>query len=122
MSPWCASRQTTGPGDPRRIQRALNTRDGQFPTGTEDDAMTKSKLVFDPFSEEHFNDPYDTYRRLRDEAPVYYSEQYDFYALSRHEDVAPAFKDFATYSSSRGVTLDEVQSGEHKSDQSMIWM
>jgi cytochrome P450 len=84
--------------------------------------MTKSKLVFDPFSEEHFNDPYDTYRRLRDEAPVYYSEQYDFYALSRHEDVAPAFKDFATYSSSRGVTLDEVQSGEHKSDQSIIWM
>ena len=64
--------------------------------------MTTSKLVFDPFSEQHYADPYDTYRRLRDEAPVYYSEQYDFYALSRHADVAPAFKDFATYSSSRG--------------------
>jgi len=84
--------------------------------------MTTSKLVFDPFSEEHYNDPYETYRRLRDEAPVYYSEQYDFYALSRHEDVAPAFKDFATYSSSRGVTLEEIQDGNHKHDQSIIWM
>lgn len=84
--------------------------------------MTMSKLVFDPFSEEHYNDPYDTYRRMRDEAPVYYSEQYDFYALSQHEDVAAAFKDFETYSSSRGVTLEEIKYGEHKHDQSIIWM
>jgi cytochrome P450 len=84
--------------------------------------MTTSKLVFDPFSEEHYDDPYETYRRLRDEAPVYYNEEYDFYALSRHEDVAPAFKDFATYSSSRGVTLEEIKYGEHKHDQSIIWM
>lgn len=84
--------------------------------------MTASTLVFDPFSQEFFNDPFDTYRRLRDEAPVYYSEQYDFYALSRHEDVAAAFKDFATYSSSRGVTLEEIQSGRHAHQQSIIWM
>ena len=36
---------------------------------------------------------------MRDEAPVYYSEEHDFYALTRHEDVAPAFKDHETYSS-----------------------
>jgi cytochrome P450 len=84
--------------------------------------MTMSKLVFDPFSAEHYDNPYETYRRLRDEAPVYYSEQYDFYALSRHEDVGRAFKDFATFSSSRGVTLEEIQYGEHKHDQSIIWM
>ena len=59
---------------------------------------------------------------MRDEAPVYYSEQYDFYALSRHEDVAAAFKDFETYSSSRGVTLDEIQSGQVNHGQSIIWM
>lgn len=84
--------------------------------------MTTPKLVFDPFSEQHYNDPYETYRRLRDEAPVYYNDEYDFYALSRHEDVAPAFKDFETYSSSRGVTLEEIKFGEHKHDQSIIWM
>lgn len=79
-------------------------------------------LVFDPFSEEFFTDPVETYRRMRDEAPVYYSEQYDFYALSRHEDVAAAFKDFETYSSSQGVTLEEIQSGQHAHQPSIIWM
>ncbi len=84
--------------------------------------MTTSQPVFDPFSEEYYTNPYDIYRRLRDEAPVYYSEQYDFYALSRHEDVAAAFKDYETYSSSKGVTLEEIQTGEHSHQQSIIWM
>jgi cytochrome P450 len=83
----------------RRAEVAL-TRDVWGATViTKDGAMTTSQLVFDPFSEEYYAYPYDIYRRMRDEAPVYYSEQYDFYALSRHEDVAVAFKDFETYSS-----------------------
>jgi cytochrome P450 len=73
--------------------------------------VTATKVVFDPFSDDFFNTPYDTYRRLRDEAPVYYSEQYDFYALTRHADVAAAMKDSETYSSSRGIDLEMVQSG-----------
>ena len=59
-------------------------------------------VVFDPFSEDFFNSPYETYRRMRDEAPVYYSAEYQFYALTRHEDVAAAFKDHETYSSAYG--------------------
>ncbi|PQM45035.1 Putative cytochrome P450 123 [Mycobacterium talmoniae] len=58
--------------------------------------MRTAQLVFDPFSEDFFNGPYETYRRMRADAPVYYNEQYDFYALSRHADVAAAFKDFET--------------------------
>jgi cytochrome P450 len=73
--------------------------------------MTQAKLVFDPFSEDFFNGAYETYRRMRDEAPVYYSEEHDFYALTRHEDVAPAFKDFDTYSSKYGVDLHSIRSG-----------
>lgn len=84
--------------------------------------MSLSTLVFDPFSEQHFNDPFPTYRRLRDEAPLYYSDQYNFYALSRHADVAAAFKDFGVYSSAYGVTLEEIQSGKHSHNQSIIWM
>jgi cytochrome P450 len=74
--------------------------------------MTKAQLVFDPFSEEFFNSPYDIYRRMREEAPVYYDETYDFYALTRHEDVAAGFKDFETYSSAHGIDLAQVQSEE----------
>jgi cytochrome P450 len=63
-------------------------------------------VAFDPFSEVFFNDPYNTYRRLRDESPVYHNEKYGFWALSRYEDVEPAMKDCQTYSSARGITLD----------------
>jgi cytochrome P450 len=66
---------------------------------TKDEALGHSTLVFDPFSAEFYSGPFPIYRRMRDEAPVYYSEQYDVYALSRHEDVATGFKDFDTYSS-----------------------
>ncbi|BBZ21366.1 cytochrome P450 [Mycolicibacterium gadium] len=74
--------------------------------------MTKSQVVFDPFSEEYFNGPWDIYRRMREETPVYYNEAEDFYALSRHEDVSAAYKDFATYSSAYGLDLAMVRSGE----------
>ena len=83
--------------------------------------MTKPKLVFDPFSQEYFDNPYEIYRRMRDEAPVYYSEEYDFYALTRHEDVAPAFKDFETYSSSRGATWTRCAPAKYP-QKSIIWM
>ena len=35
-------------------------------------------------------DPHAVFRRLRDEAPLYYNEEYDFYALSRYDDVEAA--------------------------------
>ena len=73
--------------------------------------MTTSKVVFDPFSSDFFNAPFATYRRMRNEEPVYYSENYDFYALTRHADVVAAIRDFDTFSSSRGVDLEMVQSG-----------
>lgn len=74
--------------------------------------MTKPQLVFDPFSEEYFNNPFDIYRRMREEAPLYYDEKEDFYALTRHEDVAAAFKDFESFSSARGCDLAMVRKGD----------
>lgn len=74
--------------------------------------MTKAELIFDPFSEEYYDNPFDIYRRMREEAPLYYNAEEDFYALTRHEDVSAAFKDFETYSSARGCDLAMVRSGE----------
>jgi cytochrome P450 len=65
-------------------------------------------VEFDPFSDEYFNDPYEVYRRLRDEAPVYHNERYGFYALSQFEDVLAAHKDWKTFSSSHGVDLSTL--------------
>jgi cytochrome P450 len=85
--------------------------------------MTATQLVFDPFSEEFFNDPYPTYRRMREEAPVYYHAEHDFYALTRHEDVAAAFKDYQAYSSARGIDLAMVKKDNLPAEaKSMIFM
>jgi cytochrome P450 len=64
---------------------------------------------FDPFSDEYFNDPYDLYRRMRDQAPVFFSEKYGFWALFRHDDVSAAHKDWQTFSSSHGVDLSSLR-------------
>jgi cytochrome P450 len=66
-------------------------------------------IEFDPFSQEFFDGAYATYRRLRDEAPVYYNAKWDFWALTRYDDVAPATKDHETYSSAKGATLDMMK-------------
>jgi cytochrome P450 len=69
---------------------------------------TTAPVEFDPFSDEYFNDPTDVYRRLRDEAPVYYSEKYGFYALSRFADVVAAHRDWKGFSSAHGVELSSL--------------
>lgn len=74
--------------------------------------MTKPKLVFDPYSQEYFDDPYEIYARMRDETPIYYDEDDDFYALTRHADVAAALKDHDSFSSTRGCHLAMVKSGQ----------
>src|ERR1019366_1423870 len=73
-----------------------------------DVAVSEAPLEFDPFSDEYFDSPYDLYRRMRDESPVYFNEQYGFWALFRHEDVCAAHKDWQTFSSSHGVDLSTL--------------
>ncbi len=71
--------------------------------------VSGSPIEFDPFSQDFFDGAYDTYRRLRDNAPVYYSPKWDFWALTRYDDVAPGTKDHETFSSAKGATLDMVK-------------
>jgi len=70
--------------------------------------VTTVAVEFDPFSDQYFNDPTDVYRRLRDEAPVYHSERYGFYALSRFDDVVAAHRDWQGFSSAHGVDLSTL--------------
>src|ERR1700741_2154441 len=88
--------------------------------------MTKPKFVFNPVSQDYFDNPYEIYKRMRDEAPIYYDEQEDFYALTRHADVAAAFKDHDSFSSARGCDLGMVRSGgslpaRRRKSQSFSW-
>ncbi|MGK8506025.1 cytochrome P450 [Nocardia asiatica] len=70
-------------------------------------------LMFDPYDYGFHEDPYPTYRRLREEAPLYHNPDLGFWALSRHADVTGAFRDSVGLSSANGVSLDPAAWGPH---------
>ncbi|MGZ4712470.1 MAG: cytochrome P450 [Acidimicrobiia bacterium] len=69
---------------------------------------TTARPTFDPYAYEIHEDPYPTYRALRDEAPAYVDERRGFWALSRHDDVRAAIDDWQTFSSTGGITLERT--------------
>jgi hypothetical protein len=63
-------------------------------------------IRFDPFDYAFHEDPYPVYRRLREEAPVYWNEEHAFWALSRHVDVLAGFKDWEHFTNTGGISLE----------------
>ena len=76
-------------------------------------AVSTAPLVYDPYAYEIHEDPYPTYARLRDEAPLYRNDERGFWALSRHADVLAAFRDSERFSNAEGVSIDPAASGPH---------
>ncbi|OBG59640.1 MULTISPECIES: cytochrome P450 [unclassified Mycobacterium] len=66
-------------------------------------------MFYDPYDVELNADPYPLFRRLREEAPLSYNDQHDFYALSRFDDVHAALNDHETFSSARGNILELIK-------------
>jgi cytochrome P450 len=69
------------------------------------------EVYYDPYDFAIDDDPYPTWKRLRDAAPLYYNEKYNFYALSRYEDVARELPNWEAYRSGHGTTMDIILSG-----------
>jgi cytochrome P450 len=70
-------------------------------------------ITFDPYDYALQDDPYPTYKRLRDEEPLHHNEEHDFWVISRHEDVHRVFRSDKGFSSRMGVTLDESAWSRH---------
>jgi cytochrome P450 len=68
-----------------------------------------SDVYYDPYDVDIESNPYPVYRRLREEAPLYYNEKYDFYAVSRYPDVERGLVDHQTYISGRGGILELIK-------------
>ena len=77
---------------------------------------------FDPFAWEFHEDPYPTYRWLRDEAPFYRNEKLGFVALSRYDDVLTGFKDVERFSNKDGVALEQASQGDPSDTASFLAM
>ncbi len=66
------------------------------------------RMEYDPFSPAFQADPFPVYRWMRDEAPVFYSEKWNWWALSRFDDVRAAALDPDTYLSFEGIDIDDT--------------
>ncbi len=71
----------------------------------------ESEIYYDPFDKTIDKDPHPLWKRMRDEAPLYYNEKFDFFALSRYDDVEKALVDWDTYRSGKGSTLEVIMAG-----------
>src|SRR5215470_1238667 len=71
--------------------------------------MTAEPVYWDPYDFAITTDPYPVFRRLREEAPLYYNEKHDFYALSRFDDVERGLVDRETYISGRGPIIELIK-------------
>src|SRR5262245_56945593 len=79
-------------------------------------------LYYDPYDYEIDANPHPVWRRMRDEAPLYRNDRYDFFALSRFDDVLAASLDVETYSSARGTVLEMIRDEASAGSSMMIWM
>jgi cytochrome P450 len=70
-----------------------------------------TEIHFDPYDTDLVADPYPMYKRLRDEMPLYYNAQYDFFAVSRYTDVERGLLDNTTFISGRGNILELIKAG-----------
>lgn len=72
--------------------------------------MNVADVYYDPYDFAIDADPHPVWRRMRDAAPLYRNDRYQFWALSRYDDVESGLADWKTYSSARGTVLELIQS------------
>lgn len=72
-------------------------------------SVSDGPVYWDPFDRDIAQDPYPIYERMRAEAPVYFNDRHDFYALTHADDVERALTDWKTFSSARGPILEVIK-------------
>lgn len=73
--------------------------------------VTSSDVRYDMYDREIYASPYGTYRRMRDEAPLYRNDEYDFWAVTRCDDVARVLSERETFSSAKGGVYQIASAG-----------
>lgn len=84
-------------------------------------ATQNDPVYWDPYRPDLNENPYPTFKRLREEAPIYYNEQYDFHALSRFADIDANFANTAIFSSARSDIMEFIKADFEVPDGMFIW-
>ncbi len=67
--------------------------------------------------------PHATFDRLRSESPVYWTEEADgsgFWSILRYDDALAVSRDVATFTSSKGIRLEEMDAEETEARRTMM--
>ena len=72
-------------------------------------AQTEGSVYWDPYRPDLGKDPYPTFKRMRNEAPLYHNAEYDFYALSKFEDIDKHFGNTEIFSSARSDIMEFIR-------------
>jgi cytochrome P450 len=74
-------------------------------------AQPHADVYYDGTDSEIARDPYPIFKRMRDEAPLYFNDKIGFYAVSRYDDVVSVLSDNERFLSRYGGTVDMILSG-----------
>ncbi len=70
--------------------------------------VSSTAMQYNPFAPDFYTaDPFGAYRWMRDEAPVYRSDKWGWWVLTRFEDVRAAILDPDTFRSFEGMDIDD---------------
>jgi cytochrome P450 len=84
--------------------------------------LERAEPYYDPYDYEVDANAHAVWKRLRDEAPLYWNDRYGFYALSRFDDVLPAMLDTTTFSSAHMTVLEMMTPETNPAPGMMIFM
>lgn len=79
--------------------------------------MTAADIYYDPYDYDIDANPHPIWKRMRDEAPLWFNDRFNFYAVSRFSDVREMSVDWRTYSSAFGSVLELIDAGPAVLDQ-----
>ena len=72
-------------------------------------AQTEGPVYWDPYRPDLGQNPYPVFKRLRNEAPLYFNEEYNFHALSKFVDIDQHFANTEIFSSARSDILEFIR-------------
>ena len=84
-------------------------------------AVPHAPVSWDPYRPEFWMNPYPVFKRLREEAPLYRNDEYDFYAVSRFNDVERGFMEREVFSSARGDVMEYIKADMDIPNGMFIW-
>lgn len=62
---------------------------------------------YDPLEQKELDDPFPSYRRAREEVPVFWSEELGFWSVSRREDLLAIMRDTERFSNRMAIPMPE---------------